>query len=307
MDPRQTSRDREADQAGFSLPELLVSTIILLSVMGAVTGMMLQMSNSHRSVWNRTEMHSAVRGATELLQQEVGQAGLVALPGPITLTGAAALGTQTVAVSTTAGLFVGEQVAVDAGGNQETVTLTAIGAGTVTATFALPHAAGVGVTAVGGFATGVVPPAVANGSTPSLLKLYGDINGDGAMVYVEYTCDTATGRLSRNMMPWTAAAKPALTTGMVLLSNIVANPNGTPCFTYQTAVVNGITYVLDVAITLTVRTQDIDPVTRQFQTETKTLLNVAPRNVFNTWELASIGEHNRVQPMPPSIQTLIAQ
>ena len=81
----------------------------------------------------------------------------------------------------------------------------------------------------------------------------------------------------------------------------------TPCFTYQTAVVNGTPFVLDVAITLTVRTQDIDPVTRQFLTETKTLLNVAPRNVFNTWELASIGEHNRVQPMPPSIQTLIGQ
>ena len=56
---------------------------------------------------------------------------------------------------------------------------------------------GAGIAAVGGFATGVVPPTVANGSTPSLLKLYGDINGDGSMVYVEYTCDTGTGRLSR--------------------------------------------------------------------------------------------------------------
>lgn len=301
------SRIRGDRQAGFSLPELLVSTIILLSVMGAVTGMMAHMSNAHRAVWNRTEMHSAVRGATELLQQEVGQAGLVALPGPITLTGDSALGTQTVAVSTTTGLFIGEQVAIDAGPNQETVFIASIGNGTVTATFALPHAAGAGVTTVGGFATGVVPPTVAHGSTPSRLKLYGDINGDGAMVYVEYTCDTATGRLSRNMMPWAAAAKPALTASMVLLSNIVANPNGTPCFTYQTAAVNGTTYVLDVAITLTVRTQDIDPVTRQFQTETKTLLNVAPRNVLNTWELASIGEANRVQPMPPGILALIAQ
>lgn len=302
-----SSRGRRDRQSGFSLPELLISTIILLSVMSAVTGMMLQMSNTHRSVWNRTEMHSAVRGATELLQQEVGQAGLVALPEPITLAGATTIGPQTVAVSSTTGLFVGEQVAVDAGPNQETVTLSAIGNGAVTAMFTLPHAAGAGITAVGGFATGVVPPTMVNGSTPTQLKLYGDINGDGSMVYVEYTCSTATGRLSRNMMPWTAVAKPALATDMVLLSNIVANPNGTPCFTYQTAVVNGTTYVLDVAITLTVRTQDLDPVTRQFQTETKTLLNVAPRNVFNTWELASIGEHNRVQPMPPGIQALIAR
>ena len=85
----------------------------------------------------------------------------------------------------------------------------------------------------------------------------------------------------------------------------MANPNGTPCFTYQTAIVGANTYVTDVAITLTVQTQDIDPVTRQFQTETKTLLNVSPRNVFNVWELASLGVINRIQPMPPSVQALL--
>jgi hypothetical protein len=63
--------------------------------------------------------------------------------------------------------------------------------------------------------------------------------------------------------------------------------------------------VLDVAITLTVQTQEKDNFTQQFQTETKTLLNVSPRNVFNVWELASIGETNRIQPMPPSIVFLI--
>ena len=56
--------------------------------MSAVTTLMQHMATSHRTVWNRTEMHSSVRGATELLQQEVGQAGLVALPGAVALTGA---------------------------------------------------------------------------------------------------------------------------------------------------------------------------------------------------------------------------
>ena len=46
------------------------------------------------------------------------------------------------------------------------------------------------------------------------------------------------------------------------------------------------TFVLDVAITLTVETQQIDPITKQIQTETKALLNVSPRNVFNAWSLA---------------------
>jgi hypothetical protein len=49
-----------------------------------------------------------------------------------------------------------------------------------------------------------------------------------------------------------------------------------------------------------------DPVTKLFQTETKALLNVAPHNVFNTWELASIGLSNRIQPMPPTILALLA-
>ena len=54
----------------------------------------------------------------------------------------------------------------------------------------------------------------------------------------------------------------------------------------------------DVAITLTVQTQLIDPVTEQFQTETKALLNVSPRNVFNAWAMASLGITDRIQPMP---------
>ena len=48
-------------------------------------------------------------------------------------------------------------------------------------------------------------------------------------------------------------------------------------------------YVLDVAITLTVRTQIKDPTTGQYQRETKALLNVSPRNVFHVWQLASAG------------------
>jgi hypothetical protein len=91
----------------------------------------------------------------------------------------------------------------------------------------------------------------------------------------------------------------------VLLSNIIANPGGTPCFTYQIQFVGANTYVTNVAITLTVQTQVVDPVTKQFQLETKALLNVSPRNVFNVWELVSIGLVNRLQPMPPSIQALL--
>ena len=66
--------------AGFSLIELLFATGLLLIVSSIVTTALIQMTNSQKTIWNRTEMHSGIRGATELLQQEVGQAGRIATP-----------------------------------------------------------------------------------------------------------------------------------------------------------------------------------------------------------------------------------
>jgi len=313
-----TSKSHRSD-AGFSFIELLISMGIVLLIVGAVTDGLLQTTTTTRMTWNRTEMHSGVRGVTELLQQEVGQAGFVSVPAgpPITLgTAVAAAGAQTVSLSSVAGMFVGEKLVIDSGCADalipctsllETVAITALnsGANQITATFAGPHNAGVPVSVQGGFASGIVPTSVANGSTGTLLKLYGDINSDGNMVYIEYTCDTVNHRLYRNVMAWDAAAKPALTTAMILLDNIMPNPAAAPCFSYQTATVLGTDFVTDVAITLTVQTQEIDPITHQHQFETKTLLNVSPRNVFNVWELASMSLNDRVQPMPPSVLNLL--
>src|SRR6184192_620350 len=67
--------------SGFSIIELLVATAVLLIVSSIVTSALLQMTNSQKTIWNRTEMHSGIRGATELLQQEVGQAGRISVPG----------------------------------------------------------------------------------------------------------------------------------------------------------------------------------------------------------------------------------
>jgi prepilin-type N-terminal cleavage/methylation domain-containing protein len=320
-------------QAGFSLPELLIATTVLLIISSAVTSALLQMTNSQRTIWNRTQLHAGVRSATELLQQEVGQAGKISLPGVVTLAAPVAIGAQVVGVrvdgavpATMTGFFVGERLVVDVGGPtpcvvitpcQETVTVTAVNAAAkqITALFGYPHNVNAPVQALGGFGSGIVPPAAggfANGSTAFVLKLYGDINGDGRLVYVEYTCDPApagTGNLYRNVMAYDQAPpKVAATAGQVLLTNIQTNPGGTACFTYMPnplPVVGADSYVLDVAITLTVQTQVIDPITKQFQLETKALLNVSPRNVFNVWQLASAGVTERVQPMPPTITALL--
>jgi len=299
------------DERGFTVAESLIALSILLIVASVVCTGLLRMTEAQGTIWNRSEMHSGVRSATELLQQEVGQAGLITFPAPVTLTSAVgANGVFTVSVTSTTGMYVGEQVMVGSGATMEPVQLANVNGNQITAFFNILHAIDEPVTVLGGFANGIVPTNLANGSTGTVLKLFGDINGDGSMVYIEYTCDTAAGNLYRNTMAYNAAVKPPLTPDKVLLNNIQANPGNAPCFTFQQKTVpiaNGPTYtfVTDVAITLTVRTQQIDPVTKQLQTETKALLNVSPRNVYNTWELASHNISTHVQPTPASVTTLL--
>jgi hypothetical protein len=206
----------------------------------------------------------------------------------------------------------------DAAGVQkvETVALDAVNAATnqITATFAQSHTANARLSATGGFAAGVIPSTMPDGVTPrpggstgTVLKIVGDINGDHKMVYVEYTCDFATKRLYRNSIAYNALAKPQPTIEQVLLDNILANPGdpSPPCFTYQEETVNTDRFVIGVAITLTVETADRDVITKAFQRETKALLNVSPRNVFHVWQMASLGYSNRVQPLPPATQALL--
>jgi prepilin-type N-terminal cleavage/methylation domain-containing protein len=292
-------RIHNALPAGFSFIELMISMTILLVVSAVVLGGVASMTKTNGTINNRVQMHASVRSATELLQQEIGQAGRVSLPtGSVTLSAAVTASTATVGVSSTAGMFTNEKLIIDTGDNQETVDVIAVGTSDITATFTVDHAANAVVRPAGAFASGIVPS-----SGPTKLKLYGDIDDNGTMVYVEYTCEN--GFLYRNAMPITAASKPGLTPAMILLSNVLPNPGGTACFTYQPMVVGPDTYVTNVAVTLTLQTQEKDPQTNLYQTETKALLNVSPRNVFEAWQMASAGVSNRIQPMPASVTNLL--
>jgi type II secretory pathway pseudopilin PulG len=322
-------------QFGFSLLETMVSLAVLLAVGGIVMSGMTQLIKTQGSVANRTEMHSSVRSATELLQQEIGQAGRIALGVPtanVSLASAVIVGsgaTPTASAFTLTAtpnpstvpllVYPGEVLTVDVGPNQEAVPLATGSGSSGTAIFQVPHAAGAPVSVLGAFSTGIVPPAAApasytNGSTATVLKLYGDINGDGNMVYVEYTCTQGTtaapGFLYRNQMPITQVGKPAKDNTMILLNNVLTNPNDAsgnpvPCFAYQVQTLGGGTCVTDVAVTLTVQTQNKDQQTGQFQPETKALLNVAPRNVFEVYDTANLVDPTRAQPMPASVTLLL--
>src|SRR5258708_8419641 len=70
------------EQTGFTLLETMVSLAVLLAVSAIVMGGMNQMMKTQGTVANRTEMHTSVRDATEVLAQEIGQAGKISLPSP---------------------------------------------------------------------------------------------------------------------------------------------------------------------------------------------------------------------------------
>jgi type II secretory pathway pseudopilin PulG len=316
-------------QVGFSLLETLVALAVLLVVGGIVMTGMVQLMKTQSTIANRTEMHTSVRSATELLQQEIGQAGKVSLGAPntfVTLGSAVPLaGTAPFTLSypgtVVPYIYPNEVLTVDVGSNQETVTVvTAVvtsSSASGTAVFAKPHLATAPVTVLGAFATGVVPPGttcatVPCGSTPTVLKLYGDINGDGNMVYVEYTCTgtaTVPGVLYRNQMPINATTKNAPDPTMVLLSNVLANPNdannnAVPCFAYQVQPLGSGTCVTNVAVTLTVQTQNKDAVTGVPQKETKALLNVGPRNIVEVYATSNLVDPTRAQPAPLTLTAL---
>lgn len=320
-------------QRGFTIMEMITSLAVFLIVSSIVMSGMIQMMKTQGSVANRTEMHTSVRSATELLQQEIGQAGRISLPTavlPVNITQSIAANTttaQTVSISSAVNMFPNMLLDVDTGQNFEVVTVTAVTPASITAIFTKSHANAsnrIPVQVSGSFGTGIVPPAAGlncattgytgytNGSNCNTLKLYGDINGDGNIVYVEYSCNAGTGYLYRNQVANAVVlgtTKPAVDASMYLLNNLQANPDGSGCFSYQiqNASVNGtpVPFVTDVAVTLTVQTQLRDPQTNQYIKETKALLNITPRNVFYVWEATSLGEVPRNQPMPANVTSLL--
>jgi len=303
---------------GFSLLELMVSMVILSLIMG---GFIAALSTSEQT-YARTElgsdMYENVRSVAELLAQEIGQAGLVSLP-TTTLSAAVAANAaaQAVNVSQTASMYVGEQLLVDAGSaSEELVTLTAVTSTTMSGIFQHAHASGAPVTVLGAYPSGIVPPGATDGSTSvaepgkSVLNMYGDINGDGSLVYIRYTCDTSAtpGTLTRSVTTITPGVN-TINAAQTLLSTLIPNPpstaypTGVPCFQYTSYPVGtpSNTYVTNVGLTISVRSLTPDPQTQAYLTMTKSFLDLSPRNVLAGFELGNAGLTTRLQAQPPNV------
>jgi len=294
----------QPDERGFSLLELMASIAVLLVIAGGVFSAMSYYQRYYQRTQLTTDMHDDARSAIDLITQEVGQAGLlpsVASP-TTTLNGAVVLSalSQSVVLTSAANVFVGENLLVDVGANQEMVTVTAVSSNTVTGIFLKSHITGAPVNTIG-----IFPQGVLSSSTANQLRLFGDINADGTLVYVEYNCNNQSpgpGTLTRSITPISAVTKNA---SSVLIDNVMPNASGTACFQISSFTLSGFTFVNQVGVTLTVQSPSRDPVTKQFLTITKEALNIVPRNVQMGLTMANGGVTDRLQVTPPGIPIYI--
>lgn len=289
---------------GFSMLELLVSLTVLLIIAGGALSVLSYSQKLYSSQQSESDMHAGLRGTFELLTQEIGQAGALNFaPQTLTANVTGSNSAQTVTVSSVANVFVGEELTIDTGPSQEIVQVTAIPATSqVTGVFHQNHTSGGPV-----FALGVFPQGVLSTSTGTSLQLLGDVNADGSLDYVQYDCDTTAGTLTRSI----TTIAPGVTTrnpSQTLLTNLIANPGGTPCFQYGTAVpvtVGSTTYtfVPSVAVSLTVQTSKVDPQTGAFVTMTKSFSNLSSRNILAGLAMAQASPAitNRLQPIPQGV------
>jgi hypothetical protein len=284
----------------------MISLLVLLVVSGAAFRALVYYQRSYSSSRMKAVMHEGVRGAVELISQEVGQAGLLDFTTQTTSTPITAnLVAQPVGVTSVNSIFIGEILVIDTSTAEEHVTVTALDtvAGTISAVFVKSHPANTVVRGYGVFYQGIMPPGLMGGSDANNLKIFGDINGDGSITYVKYTCDTTAGTLSRSMTVVTPTTTALTLNGPdVLLNNLTANPGNVACFQYPPNTTAGpYTFVTSVAVTLSVRTSKVDPQTKQYVTMTKSFLNLAPRNVLAGKELALSGSQTRLQLTPSNI------
>jgi prepilin-type N-terminal cleavage/methylation domain-containing protein len=322
---------------GFSLPELLVSMAVLLVVAGGVVSIISFNAQTFGRIEQQSDMYENVRAVAELMAQEIGQAGFVDLPAGATLSAAVTKSAtaQTVAVSSTTSMYAGEILLVDPGPNEEPVTIVSLTSTSVNGIFANNHpTAGAVIYAIGVSPNGIVAPSTSattpggvscvtvptgvtytatDGSTCNVLNVWGDLNSDGTLVYVRYTCNTTTtpGTLTRSVTTITPGAN-TVSTAQTLLSTLTPNPPSsapTPCFQYdlstQQITVNGVTstyyMIANVGLTLSVQTLKPDPLTGQYLTMTKSFLDLSPRNILAGYEQANWGDASRLQNQPPNV------
>jgi prepilin-type N-terminal cleavage/methylation domain-containing protein len=278
---------------GFSLVEVLVTIVIMVVVTGTVLSAAARYMQRYRGQQLIVEVNQTLRATQELLTQEVGQAGLHGMSARATT--AVVIGSpvaQAVPVDDASGLFVGQKLSVNGGADHETVEVAAVGGNTVTGAFRKNHPAGTRLTTIGPFATGVLAASTAN-----VLQIYGDVDAEDTLTFVEYRYVPATRRLTRAVTPVGATVQQA---AAVILENVLPNASGAPVFQYRTLTRAGMTFVIEVVVTLTVQAAGRDPITGGLRTQTA-VLSLTPRNTLAAFALAGFSGRDNLQSQPPNL------
>src|SRR5215813_12032261 len=107
------SSRRARGNCGFSLIEAILSLTLLIIISSATFSALLACQKIYLTVDGNADVHSGLRGATEMLAQEIGQSGAMHFTGTTLSSAVSASSTaQTVTLGSTSGLFVGEKVLV---------------------------------------------------------------------------------------------------------------------------------------------------------------------------------------------------
>ena len=202
----------ENTEHGFSLVELLVASLVLLALLGGIATLFVSGINYYGGEQRTAQMNGEARTALDIMAMEIAQAG--ARSDFNTTINAAMVGSaasQDVFVTSSTGFQPGDSVTVDAGVDQETVQLTAVGAGSVSGIFLKSHAPDAPIRFYAmPYITGIVPPAglAPNTSMPTTaLSFYGDFYGDGNVYYVEYSYDSANSQITKSITPLSQASE----------------------------------------------------------------------------------------------------
>jgi prepilin-type N-terminal cleavage/methylation domain-containing protein len=149
--------------------------------------------------------------------------------------------------------------------------------------------------ALGAYPQGIVPSgaktssgSVLTGSTPSQLKLFGDINGTGnSLQYVVYTCPSSTpGNFTRTVYDATSSSNVPIST-TTLLSNVTACEFKYPDIQNPASLGIPGGVLTSVGISLEAQSQTKDPQTGQPVKIKKSFLNIQPRNIISALKQVS--------------------
>lgn len=332
-------------EAGFTLVELLISVALFLLLAGPVLSSLARSQKTYRTSELKVSLEQKMRAALELMSQEVSQAGLQpsgvdtdGLGLPLTTVAASACtGTpptcisasptvdESVQVSSTAGIYEGEWLWVDAGtgpncstsGPCEQVVVDGVSAGppaTISAKFKYNHTAQTinsttyptPIYGLGQYPQGIVPPGTttSGGSTSSQLELFGDVKGLGdSLLAIIYTCPSSfPGPFTRTVYDGTTGNQISTTS---LVDNVTSctftYPSPLPTVPSGCGSMSGKSIITSVGVTVTAQSTMNDPATHAPVTVTKSFLNIQPRNVISALYVACGTIANELQPNPGSL------